>query len=298
MAYTDFDALAGEWRRWTWPVFQMTLERPAPRELLHVMPPIPLATHPDGMFVVAGFNAPEPIQPARVYDPLEDAPRVFAAATAIDPADDAALLLFVNTWGLLGVSLEPRDPRDMGQYWESVFLVRKALAELRRLSAWLQAMKDGRWSDPALPTIDVPLAKRIEAYRQRFAVDLNQRLRRSPIRLELELDTFNPLFRPKTLADVLFIHLWQHARDDDTVARRCEACGGLFFVSSTNRKRRHCSFTCKNRMTRRRRYRREQAERRLQRIATKDRIGGQKAPQVQVATKKNARQSTGRKRRA
>lgn len=255
------DVLVGRWKL-LYRVFRSRLARPAPLFLRGATvgadrkPARPWARDPQGVFVAEGIDSPEGAKLILTYDPTQEATKILTSATALDPHDDEALLGFVNRWGLLGLA----EPDKEAQLWDSVRKTKEELARIARLAQWLRAMKERKWRDKALPPLDevrrivsgVPTRltphQRVRAYWLAYANELNQSLWRRPVRTLLlpEGRSVRQYFRPRCLADVLYMTLWNAATDGDSILRQCPGCRGLFTVSMTNQKRRYCGPRCKN----------------------------------------------------
>jgi hypothetical protein len=201
--------------------------------------------------------------PLREYDPTEHAWEILRDATALDLADEFAILAFLNRWGLLGVA----EPENEVQIWDPAWQTKDQIREVQRLGGWLSALKEQRWRDSAISS-NMPereLPRNRKAWKDRsllawkvFAEELNGSLANVPVRLAIlpsglsRRREVKQCFLPRCLLDLLYITLWQIATEDDTVLRRCQSCKGLFSVARTNRKRVYCTRTCKNRITVRR----------------------------------------------
>lgn len=260
MGYVQ-NGLAADWT-WQYRVFRYRVADPAPDLLCGARvgdaPAYPWAHWPGGVLVAEGVDQPGESEPTRTYDPAAEAEALLTAATRFDPADLQALVKFVNRWGLLGFA----GPVDADQLWDSVFATREHLTKVRQLTARLDALKRRRWDSVALPSL-AQIRRRVRGVPrsltarehgrvqwQAFAADINQALQGSALRPVLVatpgLPGLRQTLRPQRLADVLLVALWQHATDADLVLRRCDTCGGNFFVSISNTKRRYCSRACKN----------------------------------------------------
>ena len=242
------------------PIYRSRIADPAPSALLGAMrggqPAFPWARVPGGVFVVEGFDAAAGPVPTRDGDLVNELDALVAHATTLDVQNDAALLRFVNRWGLLGLA----DPTTgTNQYWDSVPMTRDELARFQRLGLWLAAMKNGDRSSSAIPTsralkeaiglaVSSRKYSRAELARRAFAKLLNDRMRRVTVRagLRLQGQQLEPILEPRCLGDLLYVALLHHAGADDTVARRCDGCHGIFFVSATNHRRAYCDPRCKN----------------------------------------------------
>lgn len=210
----------------------------------------------ESAYLGEGRHGHVPVKYLRTYDPTEEATKILTAATALDLADDAAILAFVNAWGLLGVA-EPDAPH---QLWDSVTRTKGTLDQIKGLAEWLRAMKTERWDDPALSVLsdrqlrmadDTQGGNRAAAYWAAFAGTLNECLSVITITPQLiaEGAGLRQVFRPRRIADLLYFALWQIADKHDSVLQVCRACRGLYPVSRTNEKKTYCSPKCKNRAT-------------------------------------------------
>ena len=170
--------------------------------------------------------------------------------------DDGDLLQFVNRWGLLGLA-EPDTGTN--QVWDSVDMTRAALAEIQHLAQWLAAMKTDDWSSTAIPAsaalktrIGLPATSRKYTRpmlaRRGFAKRLNEHMARVLVGVGLRMNegVLEPILTPRRLSDLLYVALLHHAGVADTVAKRCDGCHGVFFVSATNDRRAYCGARCKN----------------------------------------------------
>lgn len=260
MGYVQ-NGLAADWT-WQYRVFRYRVADPAPDLLCEARagdaPAYPWAHLPGGVLVAEDVDQPGELEPTRTYDPAAEAEALLTAATSFDPADIQALVKFTHRWGLLGFA----GPADADQLWDSVFATREHLAKVRQLAARLDALKRQRFDSADLPSLaairrrlpGVPKSltprERGRVQWQAFAADLNQALQGCALRPVLVpgagLPGLRQTLRPQQLADVLLVTLWQHATDADLVLRRCGTCGGNFFVSISNTKRRYCSRRCKN----------------------------------------------------
>jgi hypothetical protein len=142
-----------------------------------------------------------------------------------------------------------------------VALTKSTLARVKLLAKWLWAMQQRRWHDPALPSLrqvqnlirnnPLPLQSgtRPRAYWAAFAGELNKCL--SPVRPHLILgnEGLHQHFRPRCLAELLYLTIWRAATDEHSILRECRCCRGLFSVLRTNQKKKYCSRVCKNRFT-------------------------------------------------
>jgi hypothetical protein len=254
---------------------------PAPGPLAFLMPlsrllssetrAFPRAHDPEGVFVVDGIESAYlakddpaegvrphvPVALERTYDPTEEAEAILTAATGLDPEDETAILKFVNTWGLLGAA----EPDASIQLWDSVALTKSTLAGVKYLATSLKALQQRRWDDPTLPSIreeQNPIRNdpqplhgdaRARARWAAFARVLNERL--SPVRPQLlpAKKGLRQLFRPRCIADLLYLTIWRQATEEDLILRKCRACRGLYSVARTNGKKKYCSPRCKNRAT-------------------------------------------------
>lgn len=261
--YSAVEALTAELTPWTQPVYRYQVHDPAPDWLRaatagHGEPAYPWASWPGGVLIAVGLSDPETdLRPARTYDPFAQVPELLPAATSVPEGDQQALVRFVDRWGLLGIV----NPGDAVKMWDSVQATWWELARLRRLTAWLGALKAGRPEGrPDLAEISrmltgVPAAPSARELRrihwQAFAASLSAALRSCVLVPELTPNgsTAVPVrqsWRPRRLLDVLYLALWQHATEADQVLRRCDVCAGMFFVSATNTVKVYCSPRCKN----------------------------------------------------
>ena len=233
--------------RRTRPVYKVGIANPAPVELwgAHVgsRPAMPSARLPSGVFVADGFNAASGPVLTREASLVDELDALLAHTTAVNVGDDHGLLQFVNRWGLLGLA-EP----DTGttQVWDSVDMTRAALVEIQHLTQWLSAMKMDDWSSAAIPAsaalktrIGLPSTSRKYTRpmlaRRAFAKRLNEHMARVMVGVGLRMNEgeLEPILTPRRLSDLLYVALVHHAGVADTVARRCDGCHGVFFVSTT-----------------------------------------------------------------
>src|SRR5436190_5258397 len=237
-------ALTGDWT-WQHTVFEYELHDPAPQWLAEFAPT--WAQLPGGVFIAKGVTDAAKM-PGRTYDPVGVANELIAAGTSFDPQDREALLRFVNRWGLLGLVA----PDDAVQQWDSVFFTQDHLTRLGYLVRRLEALKNQNWASkdllsvaqlqaelPGMPSRVTPVVRQ-RAQWQAWAHQLNQALQGCPIQPLLvpiagsDVPGLRPAWRPRRLADVLLVTLWQHATEGDRIPRRCGTCHGMFFVSVTN----------------------------------------------------------------
>ena len=95
-----------------------------------------------------------------------------------------------------------------------------------------------------------------------FATRLNDRMQQVLVHAGLRLRDrrLEPILEPYCLKDLLYVTLLHHVgAGGDTVARRCDGCHGIFFVSATNQRRAYCGPRCKN-TAKVRRWRQRQRE--------------------------------------
>lgn len=250
-----------------WDIFPVKIVEPAPRFLRDAKkgdgtPAFPWARWPGGVFVTEGIEGSKDLVPVRGYDPTACAGSILLEATRINLENQEALLGFVNKWGLLGIA----EPDNAIQLWDSVFLTRAQLHNIKRLAGWLQAMQHGKWKSSAIPPLDevrklladvrVEPKNRRELYHLAFQQEFNKKAWGCPLRPLLLSDgrQFRRYLRPLRLLDVLYIELWQAAFARDTVLRQCAECKGLFSVKKSNRLKAFCTPACKNRRNFRRWY--------------------------------------------
>ena len=266
MDYTT-QALSANWT-WRYRVFQYHIHDPAPPRFQEYG----WATGPGGILLADDQHV------TREYDPMECADELLSAATSFDPQDGPALERFVNRWGLLG-KINMRDPHGVAgrmhsrsefptdgiaidRVVDSVLDVRTYLRDAQELARSLEALKKRRWSQACDFSDDWkekmgwnrlrPSERSLLCWHQ-FANQLNYSLNTRDVSVYPVLVTTpqsdepaRQMFVPRCLGDVLLFSLWQNATRDDLVPRRCSNCGGLFFCSKTNAKRKYCSPSCKN----------------------------------------------------
>lgn len=96
----------------------------------------------------------------RLYRPSERAAELLREALQVNTKDEASLLDFANSWGLLGVGLgtveETADllRRPQAQpLFDSVWATRRAIEALQASFRWWRALQARRWSSPAIPSL-------------------------------------------------------------------------------------------------------------------------------------------------
>lgn len=245
-------AISGGWT-WRYPVYRYQLLDPAPSWMADPKM-FQFARLPGGVFVADGVETPTAVKPTRDYDPIEEVDGLLSAATRLDVTDNAALLEFVNRWGVLGFVVDPNS----APLWDSVFYTRDYLQRLQHVASVLDLLHARRLN--GIPIGEVRAALRgvpqqpsrrehERACWQYFASLLNSMLAQTRPLPQLVADDGVPglrqTFQPQHLRDVLPITIWQNY-DGAHVPRRCK-CGGLFFVSATNDRKIYCSWSCKNR---------------------------------------------------
>ena len=227
-----------------------------------------------------------------VYDSAAVSDALLAAATRLDPDDAKAIVEFTATWGFVtGETLSrAMDARPLDH-------LQAALREIQYLARWLIAMKRRRWKSPDLPSRTklwerrYDVRERIEAatglpvcdvsepdeladkippkfwslmYWADFAAEMNERIGQMHLSLGIDLET-GTLSQGLSVGDprtVMILRLWQHAEDQDSVARQCKGCQGVFFRAHTNTKKIYCSYRCKVRVNVRRHRAKEKRRRR------------------------------------
>jgi hypothetical protein len=238
-------------------------------------PDYPWAGDPGGVFVVQGYlrrrAAPPPINPPS-YDAALRAEELLIAVTALDVNDDAALLAFVNNWGLLECAKPPRKHVD------SVAQTRATLAKAQRLTRWLSALQHKRWRSKICPTLReigfmvgevaenswvVPRKAWPELQAAAFALALTGELGDAvlhPVVTAPRLLFGKPhwlsettgkrldlVVSPERLSHFLYLDLARRVRLDTSILRPCKGCPVVFPVAPTNTKKRYHDVACKNR---------------------------------------------------
>lgn len=267
-------SLAADWN-WQALVYRYAVHDPAPAFLRDAKAgkdlAFPWAHWPGGVIVALGADTAGELKPTRVYDPSVDVEALLTDATTVDVTSATDLVRFVDQWGLLGLV----SPPDEVPLWDSVLATAAHLKKVRGYVDRLDALKREQWTSPVLPSATalrrqirgLPRSlgprERARAQWQAFAMDLNQALRGCPLVPVLVADGsalgIRQTLRPQRLADLLLVALWQRATDADFVMRRCSTCGGTFFVSVSNHKRKFCTTRCKN-LGGVRRWRKRQAD--------------------------------------
>jgi hypothetical protein len=206
-----------------------------------------------GLFMrVQGDSAP-----ARRYDPMAEADALLRAATRVNPDDPAALLAFVNEWGLLGVGLwgNKRGPFD------SVLFTRERVKQVQAHVRWLRALRKGDWRSRDLPTLDhargqaeigaprrpgpVSRGDRERRHWQAFGASLDRHLRGIYPAIGWDRDAGAiPAWTASRLIEVLWATVWDWATRGGSL-RRCPHCQA-FFPAEDPRKQ-YCSRECVNR---------------------------------------------------
>lgn len=249
------------------------------------------ATERGGVFIVEGWGTKRP-DSIRSYDAVAEAGAMLTGVTGLEVDDDAALLGFVNKWGLLRCA----DP--VLEWCDSVYQTRALLRRVQRLARWLNAMQESRWRDRDIPGYQevaahfnrrtIPRGWRLKESRKRllwyaFATALDYalweiRLRPRVVATGTPLDVasrprtlilpengqpIGPVLLPHRLADVPFLELWRCATNPQVLLRRCKGCSALFSVSRTNTRQKYCERACLNRAGFRRWYAHDANRRRL-----------------------------------
>jgi hypothetical protein len=237
-----------------WPVYRFTIVDAAPHTIERYLATAPqsIAGSYGGAFIPEeGFKEGRHLPaPLGYYMPTAHAGDILSDATRLDPSNRAALLDFVNRWGVLGIV----DSR-----WERVMDTVQVLSDVVRLARWLAALQAGKWKSPDIPPLgDTVKRSPAEARKIRWRLFASELDRDAPeVRPGLSFDQqsrSHPYFRVRRMIDALRFHLWQIASSHDNVLRLCVECGGLFSVARTNQLQRFCSATCKNRRNYRRWY--------------------------------------------
>lgn len=200
-----------------------------------------------GVFVPKGLYAtPDDDQgpkPDRVYDAISEADAILQDVSRLDPADPAALLAFVNNWGLLGISVSGGPPgkeflyapkvRDPSLYQAALVAgwgrggrgLGRAIAlwdGVRETGAWLGWVRDRLETLHGLERGDAPRESWAD-----LAWDLETVLGNITPAPRLLAGRLVPSWRLRRLLDVLALRIYELATGADQL-RQCPECGSLF----------------------------------------------------------------------
>lgn len=164
----------------------------------------------------------------RLYHPMREAEAVLADVARVNTDDAWQLLRFVNTWGGVG---EPGGVA-IGAF-EPVSWTRQCLKDLKKLmEMWSQIGKH-----PAMETL------------QRLGSGICAPLRTVSPSVRITKRGFEPVFRARTLRQVLYLQLWLSVTEGRQL-RRCKGCQALFMFNRQDQQ--FCSANCRTRINVRR----------------------------------------------